>query len=813
MTTKTKQAIARLDDPLATDPQFSGHKAATLASLTAGGWNVPDGFVIGVGACGQIAEASEIPEPLGSQIREQLERLEGQAVAVRSSGVAEDLPEASFAGQYESYLNVRGFDEVEEAVLKCIESAESERVRSYRSESTDTANEIAVLVQRMVPADAAGIAFSANPITGDREEVIVNSVTGLGDRLAAGEENPDEWIVRNGVAEAGSSDSDSIDGETVARIADLASGLEEQLGAAQDIEWAIDGGELYLLQSRPITALPIEPDLELPDDGTWTKDAAHYPEAMSPLGASIYLPALDAGIRNMCSEFGLLVEGVDNINLGGEVYGKVVPVGGKEGPPPPWWLMGILTRVVPPLRERVKAARAAFESGKLEQLPRQWDERWRDEFKSEIAKRRSIDLESLSDEALVAELEEAEDLLRRGQIVHFKLFIPYILGIYRLVEASERLLGWSTDQTMRLLSGLSRASSEPARKLEVLAERIRAHPPAKDALDGAGTDVERALRSVDAELGDAVSEYLDEYGFRAVGYDPGSPTIGERPAVFARNLREAVESSETSTDPEAVRAEAEGEARQILNDLGEAEVEEFEQVLDRARGIYYLREDNIVWTDNVPNAVIRRVTLEFGRRLAQRHQLMRREDVSYLTRRELLGALSKADDVTDVVRRRKAEYAWVEAHPGPPFHGPDPAPPPDLRAIPEEARRINEAFMWFMGQEYDTSEVEGEGLPGVPGSSGTYSGPVRVIRSEREFEKLSAGDVLVCRVTTPVWSVLFGTAGAVVTDGGGALSHAAIVAREHGIPAVLGTGVATAELEDGQYVTVDGTNGKVIIDD
>ena len=136
---------------------------------------------------------------------------------------------------------------------------------------------------------------------------------------------------------------------------------------------------------------------------------------------------------------------------------------------------------------------------------------------------------------------------------------------------------------------------------------------------------------------------------------------------------------------------------------------------------------------------------------------------------------------------------------------------PDLRAIPEEARQINQAFMFFMSQEYDTSEIDGEGLPGVPGSPGIYTGPVRVIRSEKEFERLNTGDVLVCRVTTPVWSVLFGTAGAVVTDGGGALSHAAIVAREHGIPAVLGTGSATSELSDGQIVTVDGTSGKVIV--
>lgn len=813
MTTLMKQGLARLDEPESRDPAFAGHKAATLASLTQEGWRVPDGFVIGVDACAVVAKDSEMPEELRTRLNDELDRLGDVPVAVRSSGVAEDLPEASFAGQYESHLNVQGVDEVCRAVLDCVASASSDRVESYRQGHGNGNRGIAVLIQIMVPADSAGIAFSANPITGDRDEVIVNAVAGLGDRLATGEATPEEWVVRNGEVKSPSAPANSIDSEMAARIAGMATDLESQLGTPQDIEWAVTGGELFLLQSRPITALPIEPDLEVPDDGTWTKDVAHYPEAMSPFGASVYLPALDAGIRNMCSEFGLLVEGVDNVSLGGEVYGKVTPVGGKEGPPPPWWLMGVLTRVVPPLRERVKAARGAIESGSLEELPRRWEEEWRDAFKAEIEERRSVDLESLTDDEMIEELEKAKDLLHRGQLLHFRLFIPYVVGVHRLVEVSERLLGWTTDETMRLLSGLSEASSEPARELERLAQRIRNTPGAADALKQCGTDVERALGEVDTELADQVAEYRHGYGFRAVGYDPGSPTIGERPSVFARNLKQAVASDDEGQSPDEIRAEAEAEARSLLEEREESAVADLEEALEQARAVYYLREDNILWTDNVPNAVIRRVTLEIGRRLAARGQLLRREDVSFLKRDELIEALSGDSDLKPIASQRRAEQAWVAAHPGPPYHGPEPAPMPDLRAIPEDARQINQAFMFFMSQEYDTSEVEGEGLPGIPGSSGTYTGPVRVIRSEKEFEKLSSGDVLVCRVTTPVWSVLFGTAGAVVTDGGGALSHAAIVAREHGIPAVLGTGVATSELSDGQSVTVDGTHGKVIIED
>jgi pyruvate,water dikinase len=159
----------------------------------------------------------------------------------------------------------------------------------------------------------------------------------------------------------------------------------------------------------------------------------------------------------------------------------------------------------------------------------------------------------------------------------------------------------------------------------------------------------------------------------------------------------------------------------------------------------------------------------------------------------------------------KAERAWVALHPLPAFYGPPPAPMPDLRWLPRAARMVNEALQLDAPTSNHARQPAPEALlTGVPGSSGRHTGPVRIVRTPGDFASLRRGEVLVCSVTDPAWSVLFGVAGAVVTDGGGVLTHSAIIAREHGIPAVLGTGTATKELTDGQLITVDGGRGLVL---
>jgi pyruvate,water dikinase len=268
--------------------------------------------------------------------------------------------------------------------------------------------------------------------------------------------------------------------------------------------------------------------------------------------------------------------------------------------------------------------------------------------------------------------------------------------------------------------------------------------------------------------------------------------------------REATGPSDEQTQARAELAGREAEDRN-----------RFERALAFAERAYAQREDNIFFLDCQPAALLRYCAVEIGRRLSERGSLAHAPDAVFLEEVELRDALSSRDskDLRGLVTRRKAERAWVGAHPGPSSYGKEPGPPPDMSALPPALRVVHnaifQALMLMMAPS--TPQDSPNELRGVPGSPGRYSGTVRLVRDETEFAKLRPGDVLVAPVTSPPWSVLFLRAGAVVTDGGGVLSHTAVIAREYGVPAVLATGEATRRLHDGDLVTVDGTTGVVSI--
>ncbi len=246
--------------------------------------------------------------------------------------------------------------------------------------------------------------------------------------------------------------------------------------------------------------------------------------------------------------------------------------------------------------------------------------------------------------------------------------------------------------------------------------------------------------------------------------------------------------------------------------LDGAELERFERALAYAEVVYPMRDDNVLYTEGLPCGLVRRVLLEIGKRLALAGTIGAAVDVAFFEAGELRAALPAGASLAERIRRRKSERAWVLAHPGPSRVGPAPVPDPDPRGLPQPLRRLMEATSWALQHAMVTpaSQRDGAGnLVGIPVSPGTYTGPARIVRGEDELDRLQPGDVLVCPTTHSSWAVIFGHAGALVTDGGGMLSHPAIIAREHGVPAVLGTGNATSTLVDGQLVTVDGNAGVV----
>jgi pyruvate,water dikinase len=278
-------------------------------------------------------------------------------------------------------------------------------------------------------------------------------------------------------------------------------------------------------------------------------------------------------------------------------------------------------------------------------------------------------------------------------------------------------------------------------------------------------------------------------------------------------LREAKKSQRREAAPE--RAERREALEQARGALSGAARERFEAALAYAERVYGNRDDNVVYTEGFSTGLIRRASLEVGRRLVERSVLRHATDIGYLERSEMWTALAgtlTGESAIDRVHRRRAEEAWVRAHPGPPIHGPVPVPPPSLRGLPAACRRLMTAALWAMNEELGapTARHSDDGaLCGVPVSPGRYTGPVRIIRTEAELCELKPGEVLVCPTTHSSWTVAFSKVGALVADGGSILSHPSIIAREHGIPAVVATISGTGTLKNGELVTVDGNTGRV----
>jgi pyruvate,water dikinase len=823
MTTTTTYV---LDLGEAVDPREVGRKAATLARLRRDGFPVPDGVVLvadaldrALAAAGLAADASadavaaiDLPAEIAAGLLEAVRRWGGTPLAVRSSGADEDLASASYAGLYTTVLDVTGEGRLLDAIRKCWASAYGELIRSYRPGSDSV--RLAVLVQPMVPATAAGVAFTADPVTGERDVVVVEAVRGLGKRLVSGAASPDEWVVRGDSASrrAGAVE-DAIDTDVARAVADLARRLEHHLGGPQDVEWALAGGELVVLQARPITALPEPVPVPVePPPGYWTREDSHAPLPWSPFNRE-WLRSRPSAIRQANAELGLLFDTIDFRDIGGWEYIRIVPLGGKDRPAPPAPLVPLLFRLVPALRRRINACVSAERADVRGRLVRRWYEEWQGEFARRIAQLREVDPHGLTDAELDAHLTTLAELVRHGVDVHMRLHGPIEITLAELAFTCRDLLGWDDARTCELLAGLSEKSTEPSRALARLAELANERPTLRRHL-AERAPVEVVLAEDERFVG-AFAEFLHTHGCRALRYELAEQNLDERPelvlGLVADQLATGFDAHRTGATLAVRREGAAANARSRLT--AREDRARFDRALSRAVAAYPVREDNEYFTVSAPLGLTRRAALELGHRLVDRGQIDVRDDVFYLQVGEARAALRDGGPRQGVVTQAKGGRAWVLSHPGPASYGKDPGPPPSFASLPAEARLANKGFLWAVEHVFgpngcDGAAADGE-LTGIPASPGRYTGAARLIRNEAEFDRLRAGDVLVCPVTSPVWSVLFPSVGALVTDTGGMLSHPAIIAREYGIPAVVATGSGTSALHDGELVTVDGTAGIV----
>jgi phosphohistidine swiveling domain-containing protein len=791
--------VAALRDFGREDVSSAGGKGANLGELVRAGLPVPDGFVITTAAYAaavrpidlRIAdrlaaddsasiradiEAASMPPELGAEIAEAYVALGAGPLAVRSSATAEDLPGAAFAGQQDTYLDVVGEPQLINAVQRCWESLWTERAISYRTrlgiDSTDV--RIAVVVQRMINAEIAGVMFTADPVSGDRETIMIDASTGLGEAVVSGLVTPDHYVLddQGRIREFHPGDPDRthrLPDRVLAELVRLGIAVAKHFGRPQDIEWAYAGDQAWLLQTRPMTALPPPPiELNAAQRRLGSVLLDYVPVRPYPIDMSTWVPYGPAGLMARVTERFGIRDAFERF-LPEDEYGVVdrfVPVAPRPtlGVLLTPWRIVTLTHRYDPARWTDDPRFVEFLDGVHVLAARDLTTMFWPQLKS--MPRRAL--------ALVKPIGDLRiDYLPRTGLALLRLFL--VLRLLRRPSLMADLLITPTRTT------------DANRTLEVLAARARENSQLREAIGKLDPTALDEFGEFEAEF----NAYLAEYGHREtvtpVLVTP--PTQGEAPETVLGLI------SVLAAEPPRPPQDADRAMSELLNHPllqgSRRRRERIARWIEAARAGIAFREDSHFYF-LMPLPILRRSLLEIGRRLRDAGVLEEPEAVFHL-RLEELEALQDPATLPSTDSGRSAAEKLRAAVGG-------------RSARREELAGVRLIDPMAVFPQPDRGDAI---LTGTPASSGAATGPVTVIRGPDEFSRLVPGDVLVCPYTNPAWTTLFQRAAAVVVDSGGPGSHAAIVAREYGIPAIMGTAIGTATLTDGQLVTVNGSTGRV----
>ncbi|MDX1659956.1 MAG: PEP-utilizing enzyme [Nitriliruptorales bacterium] len=555
------------------------------------------------------------------------------------------------------------------------------------------------------------------------------------------------------------------------------------------------------------------PTFEAPGPGVWQRDEDHWPRPVPASYAEIYPEATVPYVREWTSRYGLLLDYFETAFVDGFGYARMHAVGepgdgGSSGPPPKpvFWL---LSRLHPALRERRAAARRAIEQRLWLDDLEEWEQEAKPQIVADNRANAAVDRAALDDDALLAHVDECREDLRRFIGIHHR-YNGGMLPIGLLLVAMEEWTGDSAP-VLDLLEGASPVSSGRSEHLRRLAEAIRDDAELSGALDGEPEDVLRRLETGDGRVGAAYREYLETVGYRLVGdsIEHGNPTLVEVPALMVRTIRSAVEGSE-EPDQHRVRERAAA----VRATVPQEHRHRFDELLDDTLATYRMRDERSVYADVWAAGIFRQALLELGRRLAGRDRLAEPVHLIEATSDEVTALATGNGGPAAEELARRAEFRETHAdHDAPASLGGEPSDPPPIEVLPSGLREANMAIFaqisGFLGREGD--RTDGGVLRGRAASPGRYEGTARVVIGPSELDRIEHGDVLVARTTSEAFNVALPLLGAIVTNRGGPLSHAAIVAREAGIPCVVATGEATAEIPDGATVVVDGSEGEVVI--
>jgi phosphohistidine swiveling domain-containing protein len=533
---------------------------------------------------------------------------------------------------------------------------------------------------------------------------------------------------------------------------------------------------------------------EAPGPGTWALDPVHFPRPVTRYWAETHPDPFSRGTKHFARFYGMLMDGLQTEYVNGFAFNTVRPAPEDEIP------------------LRFQRAEEVFEKKLWREQLREWDETCKP---SSIAAHRAIqaiDPDALSDEDLSTYLARCRDHHAAMIFQHMRFTAGAVVPVGDFLAHVGDWTELPPSELLGLMRGAAPVSAGASAQLERLIYAIEKDPSALALLQSEDQDPGRVLselRSMESEAGSAVSGYLDLVGYRLLdGFDISEPTALEMPDVLLRAIRIAVESKTLEA------SDVEDRIADVRSQVPETHRGEFDELLGEARLTYRLRDERGVYSDIWASGLMRRAALAAGRRLQARgliHDAAHIVDAGLDEMRSLLtdSGGPSADELAERAQYR-AEHSAKDA---PAELGSPPTPPPDPSGLPPAIGRLMRAVGISLGALFGSSEEQHEDdlLRGLAASRGVYEGPARRISGPSEFGRIVKGDVLVTEATTEAFNILLPLLGAIVTDNGGLLSHSAIVAREYGIPGVVGTREATLRIADGTRVRVNGDAGEVTV--
>jgi rifampicin phosphotransferase len=778
----------------------------------------------------RAVEVTAIPDHVASAITRSVTRLGQEAAyAVRSSATAEDLPTASFAGQQDSYLNVVGLAAILAHVSRCMASLFTERAVTYRRRHgfDDRKVQMAVVVQQMVFPQAAGVLFTADPVTSNRKVVSIEASFGLGEALVAGLVSPDVYRVRDGdviattigakrlairarpgggteerAIEADRQERQALSDAQIVRLAELGRRIEAHFGRPQDIEWCLADDEFQIVQSRPITTLFPVPAAGDQENHVYIS-VGHQQmmtDAMKPLGLSVWQLTTR---RPMAEAGGRLFVDVTQMLASPTSREALVTGMGRSDPLIADALRTVLERgdfiPVEPDEDQAELP-VGSEPATIETDPAIVTELVERSQASIAALRRDIQGKSGPElfDFILADLPELRRTLfdPRG----LQVILAAMQASWRLNEQLEAWLGEKNAVDTLTQSVPHNVTSEMGLALLDVADVIRPHPEVVAFLEQVSD--ENFLDQLPALAGGrearaAIAAYLDVYGMRCAGeIDITRPRWSERPSTLVPLILGNVRNFEPGAGKrlfEEGRRGAEAKERDVLTRLrglpdGERKAEEAKRLIDRIRTFSGYRE--YPKYGMVSRYFLYKLALlAEADRLVQADVLGDREDIFYLTFQELHDVARAGRSDGQLISRRKAAFRSYQA-----------LTPPRVLTSDGEA----------VTGTYRRDGLPAGALTGLPVSAGTVEGRARVLLDMADAD-LVAGDILVTAYTDPSWTPAFVAIKGLVTEVGGLMTHGAVIAREYGLPAVVGVEGATRIIRDGQRVRLNGTDGYIEI--